>query len=104
MAKKKETVEAKAEKKASVLLSPRITEKAAIASESKGVYVFNVAKDATKTTIARAIKAEHKVTPVKVAIVNLPARRVVFRGRRGVQGGSKKAYVYLKKGDKISLA
>lgn len=103
MAKKKETVEAKAEKKA-ILLAPRITEKAAIASESKGVYVFNVAKDATKTTIARAIKTEHKVTPVKVAIVNLPARRVVFRGRRGVQGGSKKAYVYLKKGDKISLA
>lgn len=86
-----------------VLLRPRITEKAAIAADRNNVYVFEVSKSATKDSIAASVKISYDVTPVKVRIVNLPARQVFIRGKRGQKGAVKKAYVYLKKGDKIEL-
>ena len=85
-----------------ILKNPRITEKAAILSEM-GCYTFDVATDATKKEIAQAVKAQYKVTPVQVRTIN-EARTVVFRrGKKGMTGGGKKAYVYLKKGDKIEV-
>ncbi|NDB58059.1 50S ribosomal protein L23 [bacterium] len=86
------------------ILRPRITEKAGIMSETQNVYTFEVAKNSTKDTIAKEIKTLYKVTPTKVRIVNLPARKVFVRGNKGVQSAIKKALVYLKKGDKINLA
>lgn len=88
---------------ASVVIGPRITEKAAYASE-KNVYVFNVTTSANKIQIRKAIKDQFKVTPVKIAVVVSKPKAVVFRGNRGTQGISKKAYVYLKKGDTIDLS
>ncbi|MEI8249223.1 MAG: 50S ribosomal protein L23 [Candidatus Taylorbacteria bacterium] len=87
---------------ASVILRPRITEKSGMMSQS-GVYTFEVAKSANKNTIAHAVKALYKVTPVRVAIINSPAKNVFVRGRRGVVSGVKKAVVTLKKGDKIDF-
>jgi large subunit ribosomal protein L23 len=87
-----------------VIIRPRITEKSGIASESMGVYTFEVRRTATKPMIAGSVKALYKVTPRKVRIVNLPAKKVLVRGRRGVTTATKKALVYLKKGDKIELA
>ena len=87
---------------ASVILRPRITEKSGILSQG-GVYTFEVAKGANKPTIAQAVKALYKVTPVKVTVINLPSRNVVVRGKRGVQSGMRKAVVTLKKGDKIDF-
>lgn len=87
----------------SVLLRPRITEKAAIAADKNNVYVFEVVKTANKDSIAASVKAQYKVTPVKVRVANIPAKKVFVRGKRGVKSGGKKAYVYLKKGDKIEL-
>lgn len=87
----------------SVITGPRITEKAAYASE-KNVYTFNVTTGANKIQIRKAIKDQFKVTPVKIAVVVSKPKAVVFRGNRGTQGISKKAYVYLKKGDTIDLA
>lgn len=86
----------------SVLISPRVTEKAAIAGE-KNVYVFNVYTKATKNEIKKAIEKLYKVVPEKVNIVQLPSRKTFIRGRRGKTARAKKAYVYLKKGDKISV-
>ena len=86
------------------ILKPRITEKAGIMNESNNVYTFEVAKNSTKHTIANEIKALYKVTPTKVSIVNLPARNVLVRGKKGTQSAVKKAFVYLKKGDKINIA
>ncbi len=88
-----------------VLLSPRVTEKAAIGSDV-GVYVFNITKSATKPQVSAAIHDLFKVVPRKVRIVNTKARTTVTRatGRRGKTNTGKKAYVYLKKGDKIELA
>ena len=87
---------------ASVILRPRITEKSGILSQG-GVYIFEVARGANKPVIAAAIKALYKVTPIKVAVSNLPARKVFIRGKRGVQSGMRKAVVTLKKGDKIDF-
>ena len=87
----------------SVLVKPRLTEKAAKATIS-GTYVFNVAPDATKTDIKKAIEQIYKVTVEKVNISKVP-KKVAFKRRKnqGVKGGGKKAYVHLKKGDKIQF-
>ncbi len=88
--------------KSTTILGPRITEKAAYASENN-VFVFNVAKDANKIQIRKAIKDMYKVSPTKIAIVVNKPKTVVFRGRLGKKSGFKKAYVTLKKGDTIEL-
>lgn len=87
-----------------VILRPRITEKAGIMGTDHNVYTFEVAKNSTKDTISKTIKNLYKVTPVKVRIVNLPAKKVIVRGKRGMQSAVKKALVFLKKGDKIDIA
>lgn len=87
----------------SLVKRPRITEKAGIKSESDNVYTFEVTKDANKKTVAEAVQAIYKVTPTRVNIVNLPAKKVTARGRRGVKSAVKKALVFLKKGDKIAF-
>jgi large subunit ribosomal protein L23 len=87
---------------ASVILRPRITEKSGVLSQT-GVYTFEVTKGANKNSVALAVKALYKVTPVKVAMLNNPARNVFIRGRRGVVPGVRKAMVTLKKGDKIDF-
>ncbi|MFZ2484406.1 MAG: 50S ribosomal protein L23 [Minisyncoccia bacterium] len=86
-----------------VLLRPRITEKAVVGADKAGVYVFEVAKDSTKKSISASVHEVYGVTPVKVRVTMIPSRRVIVRGKRGVKSGGKKAYVYLKKGDKIEL-
>ena len=87
---------------ASMILRPRVTEKATMSAE-KGVYVFEVSKDSSKDKIAKAISAMYKVTPTKVRIVNLPSKSVFVRGKWGNKSPIKKAYIYLKKGDKIEI-
>ena len=86
-----------------VLLKPRITEKAALGADKFNVYVFEVAKEATKKAVSASVLSAYKVKPTKVNIVNIPARKVFVRGKKGVKSGGKKAYVYLKKGDKIEI-
>jgi len=99
------TTETKVEAVAkSVLLKLRQTEKTALSAESRGVYAFNVAADATKEMIARALKAEHKVVAEKIRLLAVPSKRVFRRGKWGVKAGGKKAYIYLKKGDKLNVA
>jgi large subunit ribosomal protein L23 len=86
-----------------VLKGPRITEKSARSSEN-GIYVFEVTPVATKASVKSAVKELYKVTPVSVNIAKTPKKNVMVRGRKGVKGGVIKAYVTLKKGDKIELA
>ena len=88
-----------------VLKDPRITEKASIVTE-KGAYVFNVYPSATKFEIKRAVQAVYKVVPVKVNVINMPSVKAHSRVRhtqRKKRGSTRKAYVYLKKGDTIEL-
>jgi large subunit ribosomal protein L23 len=87
-------------KYADILLRPRITEKASFVAE-KNVYTFEVSPTATKGQVAEAIKAFYKFIPVRINIVKNPAKEVFVRGKKGMKSGVKKAYVYLKAGDKI---
>jgi len=114
--KEEKVVEKKAKKPASdagarmvkppvqIIKAPRITEKAVYMTMNHA-YVFEVAQDATKNDVIAAVKALYGVSPRKVNIVRKQARRYVarFRNRRGVKSGLKKAYVFLKKGEKIDL-
>lgn len=86
-----------------VLLGPRITEKAALGADKANVYVFEVAMDATKKSISASVRDAYGIKPEKVRVAAIPAKRVFVRGKSGVKSGGKKAYVYLKKGDKIEL-
>ncbi len=87
---------------AGVIIRPRITEKSGILSQN-GVYTFEVTKFANKNTVSKAINALYKITPVRVAMINLPAKNVFVRGRWGRVPGIKKAVITLKKGDKIDF-
>jgi large subunit ribosomal protein L23 len=108
--KKEKAVAVASEKKAptgavkDVLLRPRVTEKAANLT-SQNVYTFDIRQDATKRDVADAVKKLYKVHPVKVTVVNTPAKRVRMRTRRGFgkTNAGRKAYVFLKKGEQINL-
>ncbi len=105
MAKKSEKAEVKklpAELEG-VIIGPRITEKAAYSAE-KNAYVFNVHMKANKIQIARAIAALYNVHPVKVAVSIKKPELIVARGRFGMTKASKKATVYLPKGETIEIA
>ena len=85
-----------------VIKRPLVTEKNSILAE-RGVYVFEVAKEATKGDIKKAVE---KYFRVKVASVNTS----ICRGRAkrtkvgiGKVPTWKKALVRLGKGEKISL-
>lgn len=85
-----------------ILKNPRITEKAATATE-QNVYTFDVAESANKTEVSKAVFAFYKVKPVRVNILTVPRKKIMSRGKEGMRGGGKKALVYLKKDDKIEF-
>ncbi len=90
---------------AHILRHARITEKATIHSMS-GVYVFDVASKATKRDIVKAMRDVYNVTPQKVRVASIPTKttRSQKTGITGVKRGGKKAYVYLKKGETITIS
>ncbi|HTR18626.1 MAG TPA: 50S ribosomal protein L23 [Candidatus Paceibacterota bacterium] len=88
-----------------VLKNPRITEKATM-QQGLGVYAFDVADNATKQDVAAAVRQTYKVSPRKVRIVAIPSKttRSMRTGRAGLKSGGKKAYVYLKSGETITIS
>ncbi len=86
-----------------ILRRPIISEKAAKLSESNGI-AFEVAMDATKEDVARAVQAIYGVKPTKVNIVIVKGKVKTFRGRsRGTQRDVKKAYISLPADAKLEL-
>ena len=85
-----------------VVRRPIITEKATMASEANAV-VFEVAMDATKTEIKKAVEAlfSVKVKAVNTTITKGKVKR--FRGRHGRRNDVKKAYVTLEDGYAIDV-
>lgn len=88
-----------------ILKHARITEKASM-HQGGNVYTFDVASNATKRDIARAVQALYKVKPVKVATVMVPEKKVrnMRTGKIGIKKGSKKAYVFIKQGETITIS
>jgi large subunit ribosomal protein L23 len=84
------------------IIAPVITEKSTLASEH-GKVVFEVAKDATKPQIKKAVEALFRV---KVKSVNTSVRKGKvkrFRGISGKQKDVKKAVVTLEEGHSIDV-
>lgn len=90
---------------ADILRNPRITEKATFL-QGGSAYVFDVAPYATKTQIAEAVKRFYNVVPRAVNVMPIPTKTVrnMKTGKHGVKRGGRKAYVFLKKGDTITIS
>ena len=85
-----------------MIRSPIITEKSTLASEH-GAVVFEVAMDATKPEIKKAVEA---LFNVKVKAVNTTVTKgkvKKFRGKTGTRRDVKKAYVTLVEGNTIDV-
>lgn len=85
-----------------IILSPVITEKSTLVSESNQV-IFNVALKSTKPEIKSAIES---LFGVKVKAVNTLVRKgktKIFRGIKARQSDTKKAIVTLAEGDSIDV-
>jgi large subunit ribosomal protein L23 len=85
-----------------IIKNPRITEKASFASE-QNVYTFDISQSANKTEIKKAIFSLYKVHPIKINVLRVPKKKNMYKGKAGTRGGGRKAFVYLKKGDKIEF-
>ncbi len=87
-----------------ILRRPIVSEKAAKLSESNAV-AFEVAMDATKTDVARAVNAIYGVKPTKVNIIVANGKVKTFRGKHtGTQRSVKKAYVTLPADAKLDMS
>jgi large subunit ribosomal protein L23 len=85
-----------------VLKAPIVSEKSAIAGEMNQV-VFNVASDATKPEIRRAVEMLFEVDVEDVRVVNIKGKNKRFGQTLGKRSDTRKAYVRLKEGQEIDL-
>jgi len=92
----------------SVILKPRMSEKAYGLSQLHNTYVFDVPAGANKHTVARAVAAQFEVTVENVNITNIKGKakrtvRKTGRAAMGRQSDIRKAYVTLKQGESLPL-
>lgn len=94
------TTEQSSSKHIGVLLRPHISERAS-ETATQGIYVFRVALNATKPQVKEAVESMYKVTVDQVRTVTIHPKLITVKGRVGTRKRGRKAYVYLKKGDRI---
>ncbi len=82
------------------ILSPVLSEKTTLGMEN-GLYVLSVTESATKSSVKKDLKIVHSVDATSVRILNLPGKKVRFKGKKGVRNGRRKAYVQLKTGQHL---
>jgi large subunit ribosomal protein L23 len=88
-----------------VLLRPVITEKNTMLN-AEGKYIFEVAREANKLDVKRAVEEIFKVQVKAVNIINVHGKRRYAPGRRRIAGTTrswKKAIVTLAPGHRIEL-
>lgn len=86
-----------------VLVRQVVTEKSARLQEKHNQYTFEVAADANKVEIRKAVQALYGVNVEKVAILKKAGKYARFGQYYGQQKTRKKAVVTLREGDKITL-
>lgn len=86
-----------------VVLTPHISEKASRGMEKKNEYIFEVAECATKPAVKQAIEQLFNTKVKSVRIVNVRAKKKLFRGNEGKRKGWKKAYVTLQADQKLEI-
>lgn len=88
----------------SILLSPVVSEKSALAADSSNQFAFKVTTDATKPEIADAVEMMFDVKVDHVRTVNVRGKQKRFGAVMGRRNNWKKAYVRLKPGYDIDFA
>ena len=84
-----------------IIIKPIITEKS-IGKTTDNKYCFEVHPIANKIEVEKAVKELYKVEVISVNIINKRSIAKIFRGKnRGKTKNIKKAYVTVKKGQKI---
>ena len=84
----------------SILLRPIVSEKGYSEGQA-GKYRFEVAKDATKIDIKKAVEKIFKVHVTKVNVINMDGKARRLRQHAGFTADWKKAIVTLKDGEHI---
>ena len=85
-----------------VLVRPIVTEKSTIMQE-RGKYTFEIARDASKVEVAKAVSKTFNVTVTSVRTMRVRGKMKRFGRRVAKQPDFKKAIVSLKTGDTIKL-
>ena len=85
-----------------LIARPLFTEKSKFSQEMRK-YTFVVHKTANKFQIKNAIEQIFKVTVRSVNITRSPYKNKIFKGKKGVKKGYKKAIVSLKDNQRIEL-
>ncbi|CAF0698841.1 50S ribosomal protein L23 [Candidatus Methylacidithermus pantelleriae] len=87
-----------------IILSPRITEKGTFLSEKQNQYVFEVARDANKIEIRKAVEKIWKKKVVKVRTLATHPKKYRSRWGKYTYGPKvKKAIVTLAEGEKLDF-
>ncbi len=86
-----------------ILIRPIITEKCTDVREKNNVYAFEVHRDANKHQIKFAMEKIYGVKVEKVNILGVKGKRKRRRMVEGKRRDWKKAYITLKKGEKLTI-
>lgn len=86
-----------------IIIAPLVSEKASLAGESDNVMVFEVARDASKPEIRRAVESLFGVKVSGVTTLRVKGKTKRFGKGMGRRSDWKKAYVKLAQGQEIDF-
>lgn len=86
-----------------IVLRPIVTEKNSLAKETSNQYVFEVARDANKIEIAKAVERLFKVKVLAVRVMNMEGKKRRLGKHSGKRSDWRKAIVKIGPKDKISF-
>jgi large subunit ribosomal protein L23 len=86
-----------------IILRPIVTEKSSLAKEARNQYVFEVARNANKIEIAKAVELLFKVKVLSVQVMNMEGKKRRLGRFSGKRPDWRKAIVKVSPKDKISF-
>ena len=86
-----------------VLVAPHISEKTTDVGDAHNQYVFQVARDANKLEVRKAVEQLFDVKVESVQTLNVKGKTKNFGRQQGKRSGWKKAYVSLAAGQEIDF-
>ncbi len=86
-----------------VILGPVVSEKATLAADANGQYVFRVVPDANKLEVGKAVETLFDVKIDRVQILNVKGKQKRLGQRIGKRKDWRKAYVRLQAGQNIDF-
>jgi len=92
------------ERMCEVLRFPIVSEKSTLVAERSNQFVFEVARNATKTEVKKAVEKLFSVRVLSVQVVNARGKQKRFGRTLGRQSDRRKAYVRLHSDDDIDFS